>query len=357
MRYKLLGKSGLRVSELCLGTMTFGEEWGWGASKNESRQIFDAYAAAGGNFIDTANMYTNGTSEKMVGEFVAGERDRFVIATKYTFPLRDKDPNSGGNHRKSLTQSLERSLRNMKLDYVDLLWVHAWDPFTPVEELMRALDDQVRGGKVLYIGVSDFPAWKVSHANTLAELRGWTPFIALQIEYSLVERTPERDLIPMARAFGLAVTPWSPLGGGVLSGKYNNGSGPGEKDARLKSQWTHKVSERNLAIASAAIEVARQIGRTPSQVALAWIRAQGPDMIPILGARKLAQIRDNLGCTDVTLTPAQLERLNQVSRIDLGFPHHFLADARLRQMLNAGCYDLIDKDRIPGLHPTVSLMK
>jgi aryl-alcohol dehydrogenase-like predicted oxidoreductase len=349
MRYKLLGKSGLRVSELCLGTMTFGEDWGWGSSKDESKQIFEAFVEAGGNFLDTANMYTNGTSEKMVGEFTAKDRGRFVIATKYTFPIREKDLNSGGNHRKSLVQSVEHSLKGMKMDYIDLLWVHAWDGLTPVEEVMRALDDLVRAGKILYVGVSDYPAWLVARANTLAELRGWTPFVALQVEYSLVERTPERDLIPMARQFGLTITPWSPLGGGVLTGKYNNG---GTKDARLNDDWTHKRSEHNLAIASKVIEVAKEVGRSPSQVSLAWLRAQGPDMLPIIGSRKLPQIKDNLACIDLTLTAAQLKKLNGASAIDLGFPHDFLASDRIRGMLNAGSYDKIDKEHIPGLHPT-----
>jgi aryl-alcohol dehydrogenase-like predicted oxidoreductase len=355
MRYKLLGKSGLRVSELCLGAMTFGEEWGWGTSKDESRQIFDAYAEAGGNFIDTANMYTNGTSEKMVGEFVAKDRGRFVIATKYTFPIREKDPNSGGNHRKSLVQSVERSLSQMKLDFVDLLWVHAWDELTPVDEVMRALDDLVRAGKILYVGVSDYPAWLVARANTLAELKGWTPFIALQIQYSLVERTPERDLIPMARALGITITPWSPLGGGVLTGKYNNGGGQAVKEARLSSQWQHLLSKRNLAIASVVLEAARETGRSASQVALAWIRAQGSDMIPIIGSRRLAQIKDNMACLDLTLTSAQLKRLDEASFVDMGFPHDFIASDRIREMLSAGTFDQIDKDHIPGLRPTVAL--
>src|SRR5882724_6448868 len=345
MRYKLLGKSGLRVSELCLGAMTFGEDWGWGASKDESRQIFDAFVQAGGNFIDTANMYTNGTSEKMVGEFTAKERGRFVIATKYTFPTREHDPNSGGNHRKSMVQSVEQSLANMKLDYIDLLWVHAWDQLTPVEEVMRALDDLVRAGKILYVGVSDYPAWLVARANTLAEFRGWTPFVALQIEYSLIERTPERDLVPMARHYGLSVTPWSPLGGGVLTGKYNNG---GAKEARLNDQWQHKRSEHNLGIASKVLEVAKETGRSASQVSLAWLRAQGPDMIPIIGSRKLSQIKDNLACIDLTLTPAQLKKLNEASAIDLGFPHDFLASDMIRNMLYSNSYDKVDKEHIPG---------
>jgi len=355
MRYKLLGKSGLRVSELCLGTMTFGEEWGWGSTKDESRQVFDAFAEAGGNFLDTANMYTNGTSEKMVGEFAGRDRGRFVIATKYTFPIREKDPNSGGNHRKSLVQSIERSLAQLKLGYIDLLWVHAWDELTPMEEVMRALDDLVRAGKILYIGVSDYPAWLVSRANTLAECKGWTSFIALQIEYSLIERTPERDLIPMARALGLTVTPWSPLGGGVLTGKYNNGNAKAEKGSRLTSQWQRLLSKRNLAIAATVADLAQEAGRSPSQVALAWIRAQGPDMIPIIGSRRLEQIKDNLACLDLALTADQLKRLNEASAVDMGFPHDFLASDRIREMLSAGTFDQIDKDRIPGLRPTVPM--
>jgi len=224
MKYYLLGKSGLRVSEICLGTMTFGNEWGWGASKDESRKIFDAYVDAGGNFIDTANIYTEGTSEKYIGDFISSDRDRFVIATKYTSNTRVGDPNSGGNHRKNMVQSLEASLKRLNTDYIDLYWVHAWDPTTPVEEMMRALDDMVKSGKILYIGISDAPAWIVSQANTLANLKGWTEFVGIQIEYSLIERTSERELIPMANALDIGITAWSPLGSGVLTGKYNKSS-------------------------------------------------------------------------------------------------------------------------------------
>jgi aryl-alcohol dehydrogenase-like predicted oxidoreductase len=277
-----------------------------------------------------------------------------VIATKYTFPTRDKDPNSGGNHRKSLVQSVERSLAQMRLEYIDLVWVHAWDELTPVEEVLRALDDLVRAGKILYVGVSDFPAWLVARANTLAELKSWTSFIALQVQYSLVERTPERDLIPMARALGITVTPWSPLGGGVLTGKYNQNGGQPAQDARLNSQWQHLVSPRNLAIAAITLDVAHECGRSASQVALAWIRAQGPDMIPIIGARRLPQLKDNLACLDLTLTPAQLKRLDQASAIDLGFPHDFVSSDRIREMLSAGTFDQIDKDHIPGLRQALS---
>lgn len=208
MRYKLFGKSGLRVSELALGTMTFGDEWGWGASKEESKKIFDAYAEAGGNFIDTANRYTEGTAEKFVGEFIAADRDHFVLATKYTLFMRRDDPNFSGNHRKNMVQSLEASLKRLKTEAVDLYWVHAWDYMTPVEEVMRALDDMVRAGKILYVGISDTPAWVIAQANTLAELRGWSRFVGIQLQYSLIERNIERELLPLARETDMAVTAW-----------------------------------------------------------------------------------------------------------------------------------------------------
>ncbi len=280
MKFRFLGTSGLRVSELCLGTMTFGEDWGWGASKEESRAIFDCYVERGGNFIDTANGYTNGTSERIVGELISSDRDKFVVATKYSFPKVRGDPNSGGNHRKSMIRSLEGSLKRFGTDYIDLFWLHAWDFSTTVEEVMRALDDLVRSGKILYVGVSDTPAWIVSRANMLAELRGWSPFIALQIEYSLIERTPERELLPMARSLGMTVTPWAVLGSGVLTGKYNNappvtkisGASGGHVERRLDATNSQKANDRNLAIARVVVEVAKQIGSSPSQVALAWLR-------------------------------------------------------------------------------------
>ena len=347
MRYKLLGKSGLRVSELCLGTMTFGEEWGWGASKDESRQVFDAFVEAGGNFIDTANGYTDGTSEKFVGELIASERERFVLATKYSFPLHmdaeTSNPNGSGNHRKNLIQSLEGSLKRLNTDYIDLFWLHAWDFMTPVEEVMRAFDDMVRQGKVLYIGISDTPAWIVAQANTLAQCYGWTPFVALQVEYSLVQRTPERDLLPMAKALDLAVTPWGALGSGVLTGKYNQRSGSTEQ-GRLEITQSN-ISERNLAIADVVCQVAEEIGHTPSQVALAWLRSQNGVIVPIIGARKVSQIQDNLACLDVTLKPEHLQRLNEVSQIELGFPHDFLKNDMIRDRLYGGTFKAIDNHR------------
>jgi aryl-alcohol dehydrogenase-like predicted oxidoreductase len=302
MRYKLLGASGLRVSELALGTMTFGEEWGWGASKEESRAMFEAYAGAGGNFIDTANRYTEGTSERLVGELIAPDREHWVVATKYTLWMRRDDPNFSGNHRKNLIQALDASLERLGTEYVDLYWVHVWDFTTPIDEVMRALDDVVRAGKVLYVGVSDTPAWVVSRANTLAELRGWTRFVGLQLRYSLIDRTAERDLLPMARALDLAVTPWSVLGAGVLTGKYSRGERPDEGRAREGAATV----ERNLEIADAVCDVADEIGCTPGQVALSWVRQQPGVVIPLLGARNLPQLEDNLGCLNVELSADQL---------------------------------------------------
>jgi len=346
MRYKLLGSTGLRVSELCLGTMTFGEEWGWGASREESLGMFEAFAEAGGNFVDTANLYTGGTSERFTGEFLRGRRERFVLATKYTLSMSPDDPNAGGNHRKNLVQSLEASLARLGTDYVDLYWVHAPDFITPVEEMMRALDDAVRAGKVLYIGISDAPAWIVSRANMLAQLRGWTPFAGLQIQYGLADRTPERDLLPMARALDIAVTPWGVLGGGVLSGKYRSATDrPAGARYANDEQWAAaNVTERNLRIAEAVVRVARDAGRTPSQVALAWVRQQPYGVIvPIVGAKTAAQLKENMKCLDFTLDPPQLELLDAASRIEPGFPHDFLV--RARQYVFGKTFPLIDNHR------------
>src|SRR5271155_1456851 len=284
MRYKLLGKSGLRVSELCLGTMTFGEDWGWGSSKDESRKVYDAYLEAGGNFIDTANVYTNGTSEKLLGEFMQGHRERIVLATKYTNATPGNDPNAAGNQRKSMVQAVEASLKRLKTDYIDLYWLHIWDQITPIEEVMRTFDDLVRQGKILYVGISDMPAWVVAKANTLADLRGWTPFVGLQIEYSLIERTPERELLPMAASLGLGVTAWSPLAGGVLTGKQLEAGGA--KDSRQLDPGMKQFMAsypRNEAVAREVVAAARDSGRSPAQVALAWLRQRAAPVIPIIG--------------------------------------------------------------------------
>lgn len=326
MRYKLLGGTGLRVSELCLGTMTFGPDWGWGADRDESRAMFDAFAEAGGNFVDTANRYTNGTAETYVGEFVGRDREHFVLATKYTLSRDGSDSNAAGNHRKSLVESLEASLRRLGTDYIDVYWAHIWDPFTPIEEMMRALDDQVRAGKILYVGISDAPAWVISRANAVAEARGWTPFCALQSQYSLVERNAERELLPMSRNLGIAFTAWGALGTGLLTGKYNDD--PTGGGGRIHSARWGTLEERKLAVAREVVAVAGEIGASPSQVALSWVRQQSPTMIPLIGSRKATQLVDNLGCVDVTLDAEQLDRLDSCSRIELGFPYDFIRSGR-----------------------------
>ena len=343
MRYKLLGRSGLRVSELALGTMTFGPDWGWGADRDECRRMFDAFAQAGGNFLDTANVYTQGTSETYVGDFIASDREYWVVASKYGMAaLRPGDPNGSGNHRKNMVQSVEASLRRLGTDYLDLYWLHAWDFTTGVEEVMRGLDDLVRQGKVLYVGISDTPAWIVSRANTLAELRGWTPFTALQPRYSLIDRAAERDLLPMARDLDLAVTPWSVLAAGVLSGKYNGDDPPPDGRAR---DGAAKV-ERNLCIAGEVSAVAERVGRSPAQVAIAWVRRQGPGIIPLIGARTVSQLEDDLGALDVTLDDEHLERLDEASRIELGFPHDFLGpDGSAKQFVYGDTLDALDVHR------------
>jgi aryl-alcohol dehydrogenase-like predicted oxidoreductase len=326
MRYKLLGRTGLRVSELCLGAMIFGDSRGnWGADKAEAARIVERFAEAGGNFIDTANYYGRGESERIVGELVAPERERWVLATKYTCSLSPSDPNAGGGHRKSMVQSLEASLRRLGTDYIDLFWLHVWDAFTPVEEVVRSMDDLVRAGKVLYVGISDTPAWLVSQAVTLGELRGWTRFAGLQIPYSLVERTVERELLPAARALELTVTAWSPLGDGLLTGRYGTDR-PRPQNTRIAGiDAIYRLSNRNLAIADTVNQVATERGATSAQVAIAWVRAQQRRavVIPIVGARTQQQIADDLGGLDVDLTAAELDRLDQVSQVELGFPHGF----------------------------------
>jgi aryl-alcohol dehydrogenase-like predicted oxidoreductase len=307
-----------------LGTMTFGEDWGWGAPVEECRKIFNAYAEAGGNVIDTANKYTEGTSEQIVGELLGSDRDRFVVATKYTLSNDESDPNASGNHRKSLVRSLEQSLTRLNTDYIDLLWVHIWDPGTPIEEMMRALDDVVRAGKVLYVGMSDTPAWVVARANTLAEWRDWSPFVGLQLPYSLLQRDAERELLPMARQLGLSVAAWSPLFRGVLSGKYTR---PGQTGGGGRVSESD-LSERDLLIAREVDAVADELGVSSSQVALAWLMAQHQTVHPIIGARKLDQLTDNLAAADLRLPDAAVRRLDEVSAIELGFPGDFLRSMR-----------------------------
>jgi aryl-alcohol dehydrogenase-like predicted oxidoreductase len=338
MRYKLLGHSGLRVSELALGTMTFGEDWGWGASKEESRKIFERFAEAGGNFVDTANNYTDGTSERFVGEFLAVDRDRFVVATKYTLSTRRDDPNAGGNSRKNMHRAVEASLERLRTDRVDLLWLHMWDGMTPIDEVLRAFDDLVRAGKVLYVGFSDTPAWVVSRAVTLAEQHGWARPVAVQVPYSLLDRSVEDEVLPMARALDLAVTPWGLLEGGVLTGKYRRSDGP---------RRYGEASEREMTMGDAVVAVAEEIGRPPSQVAINWIRQQQSraEIVPVLGVRTMAQLEDNLASLEFELSEGHIARLSEAGGHRAGFPVSFLGSEGVRGLIFGDTYSLIDDHR------------
>jgi aryl-alcohol dehydrogenase-like predicted oxidoreductase len=336
MRYKLLGQSGLRVSELALGTMTFGTDWGWGADKETAHKIMAAYADAGGNFIDTANNYTNGSSEHIVGEFIASERDQYVLATKYTLRLANgnsRNANLGGNSRKSMMRAIENSLRRLNTDYIDLFYLHMWDFMTPVEEVMRGLDDLVRAGKVLYVGLSDTPAWVIAYAIALAERYGWVRPVATQLPYSFANRDAERDILPMSRALGLSVTAWGLLGGGALTGKYNqSGSEP---------KRYNDASPEAKDAASRLAAMAQEIGRTPAQLAINWARQQA-NVIPVLGARTEAQIKENLGVLEFNLTAEQLAEIGGLIPFEIGFPVGFLTSAQVRQLAFGDFFELID---------------
>jgi aryl-alcohol dehydrogenase-like predicted oxidoreductase len=322
MRYTLFGGSGLRVSELFLGAMTFGEQGGVGAPPEECARILDAYAAAGGNVVDTAINYRGGASEEIVGELLAGRRDRFVLSTKYTVTRDRDDPNAAGNHRKNLRLSLETSLRRLRTDYIDIYWVHMWDARTPAEETVRALDDQVHAGKILYVGISDTPAWVISRANTLAQWHGWTAFTGLQAPYNLLRRDIERELLPMAEALGLSVAAWSPLADGILSGKFTGPATAGQP-SRIDPDT---LTEQQHQVAAIVKEVAAGLGATPAQVAIAWARARSPAIHPIIGARRLDQLLDNLGAADLDLPAETVQQLNTATEPDLGFPATFIRD-------------------------------
>src|SRR6267154_6450392 len=345
MKYRLLGKSGLRVSEVSLGTMTFGEERGWGSPKAEAQKVYETYREAGGNFIDTANFYTGGTSEKFIGEFIQGHRESVVLATKYSLAAPGNDPNAAGNHRKSMMQALEASLKRLQTDYIDLYWVHIWDGITPGEEVMRGLDDIVRQGKVLYVGISDAPAWWVAQANTLAELRGWTQFTGLQIEYNLIERTVEGELVPMAKALNLGVVAWSPLARGVLTGKYH---GDGKADGgRMTNEGMKDFlpeEQRAAPIISAVKSLSEQTGRSMAQVALAWLRHRTVPVIPIIGARKVSQLQDNLASLDLELSAEQLKSLDGASQIELEFPQSIYEREMVRGVRYGGMWDRLVVD-------------
>ena len=323
--YVTLGRSGLRVSPFCLGAMTFGEDWGWGSSAAESEAIASRFLERGGNFIDTANVYTKGHSEKIIGDVIGrtARRDRVVIATKFFGNLYPGDPNGGGAGRKTIVSSCEQSLRRLQTDYIDLYWMHCWDRFTPIEETLRALDDLVAAGKVRYIGFSDTPAWKVSQAQTIARFQGWAPLIALQIEYSLLERTVEGELIPMALEMGLGVTPWSPLKSGVLSGKYTRDNAATAKADRGE-RVTKNLGEKVYAIIDELIAIGRQLMASPAAVALAWVQGRPAVASTIIGARRMEQLDQNLAALDLSLSPDQVARLDALSKPSLGFPMQFL---------------------------------
>lgn len=337
MNYKLLGRSGLKVSELCLGTMGFGKEWNWGADKETSLKILDAYASNGGNFIDTANRYTEGTSEKIIGEFIHSNRDYFILATKYSLHDNLTNVNASGNNRKNMMRSVEESLKRLNTDFIDLFYLHIWDNLTPMDEVLRGLDDLVKQGKVNYIGISDTPAWLVSQAQTMAELMGWSRFVALQVEYSLLQRTPERELIPMAKHYNLTVTPWAPLAGGALTGKYTKGD-----TGRLPKE-SKRLNERAVKITEEVMAIAKELNVQPSSVALKWTMQQGFSCIPIIGATKPEQLLENLNCLDVNLSNEQINRLNQVSKIELGFPGDFFLEEGVKNVLYGGFFDRIEK--------------
>lgn len=319
--YVTLGRSGLRVSPLCLGAMTFGEEGGWGSSVEESETVLQTYLDRGGNFVDTANFYTNGHSEKIIGDFFAkrpGTRDRVVLASKFFGNMHPGDPNGGGAGRKAILDQLEQTLRRMQTDYLDLYWLHNWDAHTPVEETLRTLDELVSAGRIRYVGFSNTPAWYTAKAETIAQLRAWSPIIALQVEYSLLARTVEGELMPLARDAGIGVMPYSPLAGGFLSGKYTRG---GTIDATSRGQITGAPSDAQFDVIEAVTAIAEEIGATPSAVALAWLRAQPGVTSPIVGARRLHHLEANLASLEVELSDAQIASLDAVSAPQLDYPH------------------------------------
>ncbi len=337
MRYRIFGRTGLRVSSLALGTGNFGTGWGYASSREEAKVVFDGYRNAGGNFIDTADQYQFGQSETMVGEFIASDRDDMVVATK--FSLGDRHAaglQRTGNSRKAMVQSVEASLKRLGTDRIDLLWAHMPDAVTPIDEIMRGFDDLVRSGKILYAGLSDFPAWRVATGATLAELRGWAPLSALQLEYSLVERTSERELLPMAAAFGLGTVGWSPLGGGLLTGKYRKGETGRQQGLGVV---IHSESDaRKTATVDTVLAIAEETGVPAGQIAIAWVLHKGT--LPIIGPRTAEQLADNLAALDVKLSEEQVRRLDDASAISLGFPHDVVSQSR--NTLAGAKADLID---------------
>ena len=345
--YRLLGNSSLRVSPLCLGTMTFGLD-GWGADFDTSREILETYANEGGNFIDTADQYAGGTSESFLGKLLVGVRDRFVLATKYSLNTDPTNPNAGGNHRRNLVRSVEASLKRLDTDYIDLYWLHLWDYRSQIEDVMRALDDLVRQGKILHIGFSDTPAWVISEGQAIAKLRGWTPISAIQLQYNLAERSSEANLIPMAQHHNMTPMAWSPLAGGVLTGKYSQddleengeedseGDGKNEADSGRKAmaKAMQQLTRKNIEIADVVEAVGKEIGRPASQVAINWVLQQPGDPIAIVGSRKLSHLKDNLQALAFTLTSEQIKRLNDASSFPLPFPYNFASPQVVKAVID-----------------------
>ena len=332
-QYVTLGRSGLRVSPYSLGTMTFGTEWGWGSEESDARAVFNGYIDAGGNFLDTADGYTMGKSEQLVGKFIAERnlRDRVVLATKFTFNADPSNPNAGGNGRKNIYRALEGSLRRLQTDYIDLYWLHVWDMLTPVEEVLSTLNDLVRAGKIRHFGFSDVPAWYVARAQTLAEREGKERLIALQLEYSLTERNIEREHIPVAQELGIGVCPWSPLAGGFLSGKYkregNTGKGQGRLDQNKHAQLFDRFTEHNWRVLDALLDVAKQLDKKPVQVALNWVVTQPGITSTIIGATNLSQLQDNLSALEFTIPADLRKRLDDASAIEQFHPYIFFQPA------------------------------
>lgn len=340
MRYRYLGRSGLRVSALCLGTGNFGTGWGHGANPDEAQAMYGRYRAAGGNFIDTSSNYQFGDAEMYLADMIASDRDEVVLATKYsTGTTMDSGLQMTGNGRKSMVQSLEASLRRLKTDRVDLLWAHAPDNGTPIEEVMRAFDDLVRSGKVLYVGLSSFPAWRVATGATIAAAHGWTPLVAIQTEYSLVERAAERDLLPMAEGFGLGVLGYTPLGGGMLTGKYRRGES-GRAQSSI-SQFLHREFDGNKATILDTVEaIALEANVTADAVAISWSMSKG--VIPIVGPRTADQLETNLAASQLQLSAEHIGRLDAASAIPLGYPHNMKTDPGAIHAVTGGKADLLD---------------
>lgn len=327
--YVTLGRSGLRVSPFCLGTMTFGEDLGWGSSVSDSQAIMDRYIERGGNFLDTANLYTKGHSEKIIGDHLGKDpkkRDRLVIATKFSGNHYPGDPNGGGSSRKAIVHACEQSLRRLQTDYIDLYWLHNWDKHTPIDETMSALDDLVHSGKVRYLGISDTPAWKTTQAQLIAQFRDWTPFVGLQIEYSLLERTVEGELVPMAIELGMGITPWSPLRGGILSGKYTR-KNAGQGDITKRGWNAGYLNDKAYDVIDALHALAKKLDTTPARIALAWVQQRPGVSSTIIGARTLAHLDDNIVALEVKLPADEVAKLDALTTPTLNFPAAFLTQA------------------------------